>query len=345
MGSTRVTLALLLCFAGPRDAQVEPGSCRPPRLTGGYFVPKKESYDSGAQVAYTCEEGHKPAAEGWWSTSLCQGGTWVPRPQCIDEGACLPPEITNANFPPSELGWYPHGHKIRVTCIEGYTHQNFRATAQCWNGSWSTLPVCTKHLGACDEPPRIPHAVVINWDHQEVFTEDSQVQYQCKEGYEMEGGSTDKKSICIGGKWTDVPTCSKWKRYEGACLPPEITNANFPPSELGWYPHGHKIRVTCIEGYTHQNFLATAQCGNGSWSTLPVCTKNLGACDEPPRILNAVVINRGHQEVFTEDSQVQYQCKEGYEMEGGSTDKKSICIGGKWTDVPKCSKWKRCTFP
>ncbi|XP_056912827.1 complement factor H-like [Takifugu flavidus] len=242
MGSTRVTLALLLCFAGPRDAQVEPGSCRPPRLTGGYFVPKKESYDSGAQVAYTCEEGHKPAAEGWWSTSLCQGGTWVPRPQCIDEGACLPPEITNANFPPSELGWYPHGHKIRVTCIEGYTHQNFRATAQCWNGSWSTLPVCTKHLGACDEPPRIPHAVVINWDHQEVFTEDSQVQYQCKEGYEMEGGSTDKKSICIGGKWTDVPTCTASCVLDAAHYPSSTVKL----SGVQYLKEGEEREIPCI---------------------------------------------------------------------------------------------------
>lgn len=159
---------------------------------------------------------------------------------------------------------------------------------------------------------------------------------------------------------------------EGACLPPEITNANIPPSKQGWYPNGKKIRVTCVEGYTHQNFLATAQCGNGSWSSVPVCTskfrrvemllsvnlspchrrkcpsptERLGACDEPPRIPHAVVINRGHQEVFAEDSQVQYQCKEGYVMEGESGNQKSIfCIGGKWTDVPTCSKWKRCTFP
>eukprot|EP00066_Takifugu_rubripes_P025664 XP_011614930.1 PREDICTED: complement factor H-related protein 2 [Takifugu rubripes] len=265
MGSTRVTLALLLCFAGPRDAQVELVSCRPPMLTGGYFVPEKESYDSGAQVAYTCEEGHKPAAEGWWSTSLCQGGTWVPRPQCIDEGACLPPEITNANFPPSDNGWYPHGHKIRVTCIEGYTHQNFRATAQCGNGSWSTLPVCTKHLGACDEPPRILNAVVINRGHQEVFTEDSQVQYQCKEGYVMEGGSADKKSICSGGKWADVPKCTALCVLDAAHYPSSTVKL----SGVQYLKEGEEREIPCIWHWDPHTSLA--RCTRGKVTLFPCC--------------------------------------------------------------------------
>lgn len=159
---------------------------------------------------------------------------------------------------------------------------------------------------------------------------------------------------------------------EGACLPPEITNGNFLLRKQGWYPHGHKIWVTCVEGYEHHNNLATAQCSSGTWSTLPVCTSKFRpverllsvhlspchrrkcpsptephvACDEPPRIPHAAVINQGHREVFADGSQVQYQCKEGYTVEGESTDKKSIiCIGGRWTDVPTCSKWKRCTFP
>lgn len=153
---------------------------------------------------------------------------------------------------------------------------------------------------------------------------------------------------------------------EGACLPPEIPNGAILPSAADWYQHGHKIRVTCDAGFEHQYFEATGLCENGSWSTVPVCTSKsprvkvrprlnvspshgrecpfwigrTGSCGEPPQVLNAVVINRGHQEVFPEDSLVQYQCKKGYVMKGGTDDQKSVyCIGGNWTQAPTCSKW------
>lgn len=69
------------------SAQTGAASCRRPQLSNGYFVPEAESYDLGAPIVYTCEKGHKPAAEGWWATSLCQNGAWSPKPQCI--GTCL----------------------------------------------------------------------------------------------------------------------------------------------------------------------------------------------------------------------------------------------------------------
>lgn len=77
----------------------------------------------------------------------------------------------------------------------------------------ATVPFWIEHVGACGEPPRVLHAVVIKQGYQELFPEDALVQYQCKDGYEMEGGTEDKKSIyCINGTWTEAPTCSKWSR-------------------------------------------------------------------------------------------------------------------------------------
>lgn len=154
----------------------------------------------------------------------------------LDERACLPPEIPNAISSLGATRWYQHGDKIRVNCDKGFEHQKFDATAVCKNGTWSTLPVCTsksrrvkmllspnmmpphghncpfwiERAGSCGEPPQVLHAVVINHGHREVFPEDSLVQYQCKEGYVMKGGTDDPKSIyCISGNWTEAPTCSK----------------------------------------------------------------------------------------------------------------------------------------
>lgn len=60
----------------------------------------------------------------------------------LAKGACLTPEVPNGKFTPSEMGWYRPGSKIRVTCDEGFMHQNFNATAVCKGGSWSSIPVC-----------------------------------------------------------------------------------------------------------------------------------------------------------------------------------------------------------
>ncbi len=64
----------------------------------------------------------------------------------------------------------------------------------------------TESFDSCDAP-EIPHAVIISGGYKEVFAADSFVQYECKDGYTAEGA--EKKLICIGGTWSEGPTCSK----------------------------------------------------------------------------------------------------------------------------------------
>uniref|UniRef100_H3C398 Sushi domain-containing protein n=1 Tax=Tetraodon nigroviridis TaxID=99883 RepID=H3C398_TETNG len=256
------------------SAQIGAGSCRPPQLANGYYSPEAGFYDRGDQIVYSCEKGHKPAAEGWWGTSLCQDGTWFPKPQCIDERACLPPEIPHSTFPASAPTWYPHERKTRITCDNGFQLQNFEATALCENGSWSSLPVCTKSAGACGEPPQVPHAVVVNQVPQEVFPEDSKVRYQCKDGYEMEGEADERMFIyCMSGNWTEPPTCVRLHILEW--FQEDVSNTESrslrTKDENDLYKEGEVIRVSCDPGYQHQNNVATTKCINGTWSSVPVC--------------------------------------------------------------------------
>ncbi|KAJ4948351.1 hypothetical protein JOQ06_019886 [Pogonophryne albipinna] len=192
-------------------------------------------------------------------------------PQVLhDEKACVPLTIPNGNYDASTDGWYGEGDRIWVRCDEGYEHKVRDATAQCINGTWSSVPICEKSTESCGDPPKIPHAVIIVKGYQEVFAVNSQLQYQCEDGYTAEGEDT-KTIICISGNWTEGPTC-------------KITQS----------------------------------------------------CAEPPKIPHAVIINREYQEVFVNDSTVQYQCEDGYAAEGSDT-KTITCISGNWTEGPTCN--------
>ncbi|XP_067460798.1 complement factor H-related protein 1-like [Thunnus thynnus] len=199
---------LLIWFPGALHGQSAPQSCSAPSLDGGFFAPKQETYPHGAQLAYTCGTGRKATVKGLWATSTCQNGKWSHEPQCIDEKACIPPTIPHAKYTENSNGWYENGHIIRITCDKGYHDKNQDATAECINGTWSSVPVCEKSLQACGAPPKIPHTVIINQEYQDVFAADSEVKYECEDGYTVEGADTTKTIICIAGNWTTGPSCS-----------------------------------------------------------------------------------------------------------------------------------------
>lgn len=65
--------------------------------------------------------------------------------------------------------------------------------------------------------------------------------------------------------------------------------------------------------------------------------ESIRACGVPPEADGAVIISHEYQEVFAEDSEVQYQCENRIFRESG--DKTSIfCKAGNWTEPPKCCK-------
>ncbi|XP_051254236.1 complement factor H-like isoform X4 [Dicentrarchus labrax] len=198
---------LLVWFPGVLHAQRADNSCSAPRLNDGYFVPNNETYAHGVKLTYACEKGNKPVVAGrWWATSTCQNGTWFHEPKCIDEEDCITPEIPNANYTTSPEVWYQDGHVFRVTCNEGYEPKNRAATTRCNKGRWTSVLVCEKRYDSCGEPPRIPHAV-IKHEYKEVFAADTQVYYECEDGYTVERAEDTKSIFCVHGNWTDSPTC------------------------------------------------------------------------------------------------------------------------------------------
>ncbi|XP_068456349.1 complement factor H-related protein 1-like [Clinocottus analis] len=206
---------LLVWFQGVLHVRTSTRPCSAPGLNGGYWVPEQDTYNHKAKIVYGCDNGRKPAVEGWWAKSTCEDGTWSPKPQCIDENACLPPSIPNAIYTVSTNGWYENKTRIRITCDKGYQDKQRDATAQCINGNWISMPVCEKSVLACGAPPQIPHAVIIFQGYQDVFAVDTELQYECEDGYSVDGSDTKTSIYCISGNWTEGPVCSKWGRGPG----------------------------------------------------------------------------------------------------------------------------------
>ncbi|KAG7526016.1 hypothetical protein JOB18_035540 [Solea senegalensis] len=245
---------LLVLFPVELHAQTAAEPCRAPRLVKGFVVPEQETYSHGSKISYSCDNGHKPAVEGWWATSTCHNGTWSQPPQCIDNNACIPPVIPNAEYTATSNGWHANKDVIRTTCDKGYEHKDYAATATCINGTWSSLPVCEKREDACGTPPQYPHTVIVNQKYQELFSVDSQVQYECEHGYAIDGTRTNKSVICMGGIWTEGPQCSR-QTATGS---------------------GHGGSGTAVGG---------AGSSGGGIHTVPV-----SRCGDPPRVEHAEVV-------------------------------------------------------
>ncbi|KAM7379008.1 hypothetical protein PAMP_004588 [Pampus punctatissimus] len=231
--------------------------CHAPKLDNGYFVPEQETYAHETKLAYACDNGYKPAVDGWWAESTCQDGKWSHEPQCIDEKACTSPTIPNAKYTETSNGWYEEGHKIETTCAKGYQHISWYTTAQCKNGTWSSLPVCDKSVQACGEPPKVSHAIIINQGYQDVFAADSEVQYECEDGFTAERDT--KTILCTDGNWTAAPTC--------------IDRCGRIPAVLNGIVETHEqfLKYQC-QFYYKQLGPQTVVCySDGTWSKLPTC--------------------------------------------------------------------------
>ncbi|XP_077471355.1 complement factor H-related protein 1-like [Stigmatopora argus] len=294
----------LLSFPGQLLGQMPAEPCDAPQLDGGFLVPEQRSYLHESSLAYACNAGQKPAVEGWWATSVCLNGLWSHIPQCIDKNTCFAPDVPHGKYGESPDGlWYKEGSVIQIKCDEGYKHKGWGVRATCKKGAWSTLPVCERSETSCDKPPNIPHAVVLH-KYQHIFAADSEIRYECEDGYSMEGANSRKSISCVSGTWKDVPSCTISKHSPGngdttgviakpvdsgsestsdkrdsttSPLTIEVDNCGPYPK----VPNGDVVRKKTMSlryacnGFYKRVGPETVVCyNNGSWSQLPTCKED-----------------------------------------------------------------------
>ncbi|XP_059200387.1 complement factor H-related protein 1-like isoform X2 [Centropristis striata] len=324
---------LLVWFPGVLHAQSAPQSCSAPILNGGYLVPEQEEYSHETMLSYGCEKGLKPAAEGWWSTSTCQDGTWSPRPECIDKEACLPPHIPNAEDRENESGWYANGRTISIKCNEGYGAGSQEAT--CEKGVWSSVLVCEKSFTSCDAPPKIPHAVIITQGYQEVFAANSKLEYECEDGFTVE--VSQRIITCINGNWTTLPTCSAaevekavepatsddrnparggssansgMNDRDGSLNAPITTCGDVPvvPDAVVIEEKRTFVRYRCSVFYTQVGPELVYCNSNGRWTQLPTCQVRERFCEVDPARYQGIALAISEVVRITEGQQMDIPC-------------------------------------
>uniref|UniRef100_A0A3B5QBP5 Sushi domain-containing protein n=1 Tax=Xiphophorus maculatus TaxID=8083 RepID=A0A3B5QBP5_XIPMA len=203
MGMRCLELVLLLWVPGLLQAQ-GPQPCSTPSLDAGFLLPVQESYPHGTKISYSCNDGYKAEGRGWWGTSTCFNGLWFGIPVCISKCFLYPLKRFSSN-----------------TFITLVRFLIFLCFFEMETGTFDILLkrlMClifffTVYPPTCHEPPRISNAAIINQDFQDVFTQDTEVVYQCKDGYTTKEGATKKSVFCRAGVWTDVPTCGRWRTF------------------------------------------------------------------------------------------------------------------------------------
>uniref|UniRef100_A0AAQ4QZV9 Sushi domain-containing protein n=1 Tax=Gasterosteus aculeatus aculeatus TaxID=481459 RepID=A0AAQ4QZV9_GASAC len=277
---------LLVWFQRLQHVRPSDQPCSAPELNGGYLVPEQSSYDHKTTLYYGCDNGRKPAVEGWWATSTCLDGIWSPKPQCIDETACIEPHIPNVKETTS--GWYNNKYKKRIECLDGYDLKGNAATTTCTNGTWSPVLVCEKNINSCEEPPQIPHAVIIHRGYQEIFPDSTELEYECEDGYSVDAANSKESLYCISGNWIPSPPCL-WGRAGGGRgtstgteTQPEVTNcaerptvANGDVVEIGEM----FLKYQCNNYYKLVGPEKVVCYSNGLWSEVPTCKANFCSVD------------------------------------------------------------------
>ncbi|XP_077955272.1 complement factor H-related protein 2-like isoform X3 [Gasterosteus aculeatus] len=280
---------LLVWFQRLQHVRPSDQPCSAPELNGGYLVPEQSSYDHKTTLYYGCDNGRKPAVEGWWATSTCLDGIWSPKPQCIE------------------------------------------------------------NINSCEEPPQIPHAVIIHRGYQEIFPDSTELEYECEDGYSVEGADSKKSLNCISGNWTSSPPCSsrpdagnagvstdsqKQQDTGGMSTTPGLNEGDIKPlytKVVNCGKHQHVANGDVVErnavflkyqcnGYYVLVGSDTVTCNsNGRWSHLPICKEAFCLLD-PARLANL-------------KPSVNYFIKEGEEKSipciWDDVSRKVTCINGK----------------
>ncbi|XP_054452677.1 complement factor H-related protein 1-like [Anoplopoma fimbria] len=294
-GRRYLGFVLLVWLQGVLHVQTSDQPCSAPKLNNGYLDPEELTYNHDSKLTYSCDKGRKPAVEGWWATSTCHNGTWSPEPQCIDEKDCLAPNIPNAKYAENQSGWYEDGHTIRIRCNEGYVPKGWRVTTKCINGNWSSVLICEKCIHACSEPPQVPHTVIIFQGFQDFFAPDTELQYECEDGYTIEGADNKKTIYCLSGNWIQGPVCSGGTdrghggsgghaTSAGSGTQPEwgVEVCGKPPvvpnGDVVGYGQRY-LRYECSSFYKLVGPEKVVCYSDGTWSNVPYCRVNFCSVD------------------------------------------------------------------
>ncbi|KAK2835147.1 hypothetical protein Q5P01_015631 [Channa striata] len=307
------------------DIQCKTTECRKPPFPHGFIVGPYEN----ETYYYACNEGYKLPTKGWWGSAKCTESVWSGLEHCIDETHCGLPEIPNAVVTP-KFHNYKQGESVQIFCDQGY--RALVETLLCDNGKWPDghKQICEPSAEPCKPPPKVENAVVVS-SYLTEYLSDSEVTYQCRKSYTMEGNNT---ITCKNGEWQNQNISCRPQQSAVSCkAPPE--ELRVLPEDQGVILPDHVITVSCPEG-THLIGVSQLMCGkNGQWDNpFPTCEEMACKVDVMHPKLIATGLSPGHENVNV-GHKLQFHCDTEFTMEG--PEEIQCSETGEWTgSFPTC---------
>ncbi|XP_067369007.1 complement factor H-like isoform X2 [Channa argus] len=315
--------------------------CQKPEFANGFIV----GPDENKMYYYTCNEGYKLLTKGWWSAAKCNDSVWSELHQCIANTSCSLPDVPNGEVTPKQNS-YEQDANVLIICKQGYRSEVAELT--CREGKWPELQqICTPMTNTCPPPPKVKNAVVVT-SYQKEYLHDSEVTYQCRQSYTIEGNN---KITCKNGEWQNVDITCTNVTYVAAdkptdtnmrpaltvvsCEPPPdgLTIENLPEDQEHTLPE-HRIEISCPQG-TRLNGSSQLTCGeNGQWDNpFPTCEKECIVTS----VSSGVAITQHQQgDKLSIGQKLEFTCKKSNKViEGKATVE---CLeNGQWSDpFPTC---------
>ncbi|XP_037078629.1 protein lev-9-like, partial [Pollicipes pollicipes] len=229
------------------------------------------STSMNAQITFHCNK--DTVRVGQFESATCSSnGRWSqPLPKCM--GPCELPRVTQGQVVNHTSQLVLHGESITVQCRDRYEMQLSHEMPQCYNGTWSHIPICGP--ARCKQlPPDPEHGFVIapKNDHG------SRAKFMCRDGFVLRG---DNVTTCTYGEWTGrPPRCD----IVYCTFPGDIANGSvLLVGNMGLYDYRAYVRKVrnnrmisykCQRGFTLSAGPPGATCVDGVWRPprLPTCS-------------------------------------------------------------------------
>ncbi|KAM5148106.1 coagulation factor XIII B chain-like [Mantella aurantiaca] len=288
-------------------------------------------YSNGQVGKFLCDEGMILRGS---TISQCYYYGWdPPLPMCQSAGgrSKCPPPPQPANTEDIEQKWdYFNGDKIQMKCKTDFKLHG-PSSVLCQNGKWTSPPQCVRSV-KCNKPPSIPFGTLDPATVEKEYYSGNVVTYKCNKDFEINGWPD---SICIHGKWSLPPSCSK--QGQSCSFPPSITNGEVKKTVQEQYTSGSIVDYQCKKYYAVLGSLEIT-CRNGLWTEPPVCLEPCTVGQSELFNNNIELKNSVAQKVYFEHGRIiEFLCIPGYQLETSPSTLRTICERGKLI-YPKCAK-------
>nr|XP_055042278.1 E-selectin isoform X2 [Misgurnus anguillicaudatus] len=300
------------------------------------------SYDSLCE--YSCDEGYKLKGA---SMAKCTATTeWSSKPPTCELIQCS--ELTAPNNGTMHCHHDPKGNfssqsTCEFACEEGYTLQtSSSSTLLCgatghWNDSQPSCEIIKCKLEDITTPD---HGIVHCSNPNGKFSYDSQCEYSCDEGYELNGASMARCTATT--EWSSKPpTCELVQCLE--LTTPNNGTMNCHHNPKGNFGYQSTCEFACEEGYTLQtSSSSTLLCGaTGHWNdSQPSCEIIKCKPEDITTPDHGSVYCSNPNGNFSYDSQCEYSCDEGYKLKGGSMARCTATT--EWSSKPPTCELVKC---